>query len=570
LNLFTFIDIKYLNLRNYLTAVFFLVLITTAGCSPEPYTLGPVKTFDPDTSVIEQPPEKEQYQYWDRVDNTIFHQLEKPLNLNRVGRSAGRVLGVADKRQADNINVLDEPPESSWYTYRHFYNPMTSEELARGPNTTPGPDIKGEWTIFQAKLEGAGSGFFIQDERGDRYLIKFDGYLYPELATSAEVISSKLFYAAGYTVPESVITYFNPDKVKIQEGVTVKEQGREREMTMSDYRNIIENRPRNGEGYIRALASKFVDGVPVGPWDFEGTRDDDPNDRVAHEHRREIRGMRVISSWVNDTDRRDANTMAVYTNEGYIKHYVQDFGNTLGANGSHIHKPIYGQAYLVDPRFMGLNLITLGTNINSWESIEANPPYPSVGYFRADVFKPGGWVPAHPIPAFENMTLRDAYWGAKQVMSFTDEDIRTIVSTGEITNPEAEKYLTEVLIDRRDMIGRYWFDRMNPLDKFKAEFKDRKLILDFTDLGVEGDLYDPDSTNYQYAVFKSGDKIQDWSPVPQQKSEVDVEISNLKTGEKTEVFMFKIMTKRPDLDYEPVEVYVVRKNGKARISGIKR
>lgn len=123
------------------------------GCgSSKKYTLDPVKTFDPDTAKIKQPEEKEQLQYWDRIDNTVFHQLEKPLNLNRVGRSAGMVLGIAGPREADNINVLDEVPGSSWYTYRHFYKPMSAKELAaaRIPHPVPirqacGPSFRANW-----------------------------------------------------------------------------------------------------------------------------------------------------------------------------------------------------------------------------------------------------------------------------------------------------------------------------------------------------------------------------------------------------------------------------------------
>ncbi|MDZ7682724.1 MAG: hypothetical protein U5J63_13675 [Fodinibius sp.] len=243
-------------------------------------------------------------------------------------------------------------------------------------------------------------------------------------------------------------------------------------------------------------------GYPVGSWAFEGTRSDDPNDRVDHEHRREHARMRVISSWLNDTDRRDANTMAVYEDGGYIKHFVQDFGNTLGANGAKIHQPIYGQAYLIDPRYMALNTISLGFNVNSWETIDAKDyiPYPSVGYFRAEVFKPGQWVSAHPLPAYENMTLRDAFWGAKQVMSFSDEDIQAIVETGQLSNPEAEKYLTEVLIKRRDKIGRYWFSRINPIDKFKVKKSKGNIVLLFNDLGVTGKLCKPEETHYDYTA----------------------------------------------------------------------
>jgi len=473
-----------------------------AGCSStRPYTLHPIKTFDPDTAHIVRPEENASYQYWDRIDNTVFHQLEKPLDLNRTFRFAGRLVGVVERKQADNVNYLDEVPESSWYNYRHYHNPMTPEELARGPNTAI-PDTSGSWTIFSAKLEGANPGFFIEDSIGNRYLIKFDGPKYPELTTSAEVISTKIFYAAGYNVPEATITYFDPDKVTIGNDVMVTEQGKERPMTMEDYRKIIAGKTRNEAGKIRALASRFVDGIPVGTWAFEGTRNDDPNDRVSHEHRRELRGMRILSSWLNDTDRRDANTMAVYTDDGYISHYVQDFGNTLGANGAGIHMPIYGQAYLVDPRFMAMNLVTLGMHVNTWEDVneQVHIPDPSVGYFRADVFKPGQWVSAHPLPAYENMTLRDAFWGAKLVMSFSDEDIRAIVETGQFSNPSAEKYVAEVLMERRDKIGRYWFSRINPIDKFEVGTAGDNILLRFTDLGVKGDLYEAGETYYEYSV----------------------------------------------------------------------
>ncbi|MDZ7682723.1 MAG: hypothetical protein U5J63_13670 [Fodinibius sp.] len=205
-----------------------LVLITVtmliSGCSStKPYTLDPIKKFDPDTTDIPKPAENESYQYWDRIDNTIFHQLEKPLDLNKVFRTAGRAVGIADAKQADNVNHLDEPPESSWYNYRHYYNPMSTKELAQGPNTVA-PDTSGTWTIFSAKLEGANPGFFIEDARGNRFLIKFDGPQYPELTTSAEVIGTKIFYASGYNVPEATITYFDPDQVTVGEDVTVLKQ----------------------------------------------------------------------------------------------------------------------------------------------------------------------------------------------------------------------------------------------------------------------------------------------------------------------------------------------------------
>jgi len=551
-----------------LAALLSAVLLMLSSCSStKPYTLGPVKSFDPDTSRIPMPEETESYQYWDRIENTVFYQIEKPLDLNRVFRAAGNGLGLNASKQADNINVLDEVPESSWYTYRHFYNPMTTEELAKGPNTVK-PDTSGYWNIFSAKLSGANPGFFIEDENGNRFLIKFDGPNYPELTTSAEVIGTKIFYAAGYYVPESTIVNFNPDKVRINDGVMVEENGEERQMTMEDYRQIIKVAARNEDGTRRALASKFVNGIPVGPWDFKGTRKDDPNDRVKHEHRRELRGMRVISSWLNDTDRRDANTMSVYTDGGYIQHLVQDFGNTLGANGTGIHQPIYGQAYLIDPRYMALSAVTLGLYVKPWEEVDPREfiPHPSVGYFRTETLRPGRWVSAHPIPAFENMTLRDAYWGAKHVMSFRDDDISAIVETGELSNSDAEKYLIKTLIERRDIIGRYWFSKINPLDKFIVRKSSDILTLKFSDLGVDYGLFSASETEYRYTVKSDGDVVEENLMID--TPEILVQISDF----FDEVIEIEIVTLRKSRNAEEkdIKVYIANDSRGVRVAAIKR
>ena len=50
--------------------------------------------------------------------------------------------------------------------------------------------------------------------------------------------------------------------------------------------------------------------------------------------------------------------------------------------------------------------------------------------------------------------------------------------------------------ERRDMIGRYWFGRVNPLDRFAV--KDGRL--QFVDLAVEGGLVPRASRQWRYAV----------------------------------------------------------------------
>mgnify|MGYP006423801263 CR=1 FL=1 len=498
------------------------VLLCTGCASNAPYTLGPVKTNDPDRTSIPRPESVPENMYWDRIDLSLFYQMQKPLNLNWTARSVGTALGVAHPDEADNVNVMDEPPNSSWYTRRHYYDRMSHAELARGPNTrdatgpAAGPDRSGTWTVTSGKFEGAGRGFVIEDPRGDTYLLKLDGPSYPELTSSAEVISTKIFYAAGYFVPQNTVTYVHPDRLRIDDDAEVTSGNGTRPMERSDIEDMLEPYDRRTDGTIRVLASKYVDGRPIGPFNFRGTRNDDPNDRVRHEHRRELRGLRVIGSWLNDADRRAANTLNVYTDGGYLKHYLLDMGSTLGANASGIHQPIHGQAYIIDQRLIPQALLSLGTFRFPWWHVDPEPRYPSVGYFRADIFKPGDWAPTYPNPAFEKTTRRDAFWGAKIVMSFRDDDLKAIVETAQMSNPEAEAHLLDLLQQRRDAIGRYWFARVNPLDRFAVRtgpVADRSSStsgpphVHFEDLAVTGGLATAADREYVARWYHDGETL---------------------------------------------------------------
>jgi len=63
------------------------------------------------------------------------------------------------------------------------------------------------------------------------------------------------------------------------------------------------------------------------------------------------------------------------------------------------------------------------------------------------------------------MELRDddAFWAAQRVAAFTDEMIRAVVHVAEFSNPAAEKYLADVLIQRREVIKRIYLTAVNPI-----------------------------------------------------------------------------------------------------------
>jgi hypothetical protein len=91
------------------------------------------------------------------------------------------------------------------------------------------------------------------------------------------------------------------------------------------------------------------------------------------------------------------------------------------------------------------------------------PDDPAIGHWSAEHFDPANWKPRVPNPAFRRARPDDTFWAARRVMAFSDEMIRAAVRTGQYSNAEAEKYIADTLIARRDAIGRAWLTGVNPV-----------------------------------------------------------------------------------------------------------
>ncbi len=347
-------------------------LLSTAGPgSAARLTTRPIKWVDPDNRPVPKPKAVKEYQIWDVMDHMLFYPVGKLLDLGWTTRRLGNHLNLGSGKQADNINALDEVPNSSWYTSRHALRRMTPEELMRGPGYAH-PDTSSSWEVIAGKSAGRTVGFTIRDAAGDIFLLKLESRGNEEMASSAEVIATKILHAAGYNVPQNSVVYFHPDNLNIGSGAEAPGPGGSRPpMTEADLRVLLEGTTRGPDGRIRCLASKFLEGEPVGVFRFYGRRRDDPNDRVSHEHRRELRGLRVISSWMNDADRRTANTLDMYMSngggQGYLKHHIIDMGSTFGSNNWMPHLPKWGNEYLWGPKKVGLSFFALGLYRPKWQ-----------------------------------------------------------------------------------------------------------------------------------------------------------------------------------------------------------
>ena len=481
------------------------ILLLLLSCSGQQSFVPTVKPPRDDHHIA--PPEYRGINnYGEYFEKQVTEQLDQAFDLSRNLR-----IMTGNRKESQNVDDFGEVFNSTWFTNRHHLQRLEAQQLVAGPNTSGKPDQTGHWTIISAKSEGVTPGFAIKDAAGNNYLIKFDPVGYPELASGAEVVSTKLFYAMGYNTPENYIVYFDPKILKLGEDVKFTDSdGVKRLMEESDLEEIFSKIEFQPDGRIRALASKYLDGIPLGPFRYKGIRKDDPNDFIAHRHRRELRGLRIISAWLNHFDTKDGNTLDMYVTENgrsFVRHYLIDFGATLGSASWGPNHVWRGHENDVDPGTITRKLLTLGMLVDDWEKQDHVIQYPSVGYFDAELFEPMAYKPQVPNPTFENLTKLDGYWAAKIITAFTDHDLSLIVKEGKYSDPAAEKYLLQTIIKRRDIIGKYFFERVVPLDHFRLRgSEDAKQALVFTDLAVEAGYQSAEQRNYRYQILFPGEK----------------------------------------------------------------
>ncbi len=398
--------------------------------------------FYPDDPIA-RAPESQDASKAAPYDQSQMYELTYNLFVNSKHQASGL--------RAKNINTIDEVPDSSWFTNRVGTRPMTNEELVRGANVGQPPDPSA-WVLTREKTSGAHPGFTAKDAKGATWFLEFDPPYFAEGATGAVAVATKIFYALGYNQVESFLTTFDPRKATIDPKATVRRpSGKRTKFSRDDMNAILETVARNPDGSYRVVAGRLLPGKILGGFQYAGTRPDDPNDLVPHEYRRELRALRVFGAWTNLTDLKAANTLdTVITENGksIVKHYLQDVGSTFGMCND-LHEWDLSWEYFYEGPPSRKRFFTLGFGLSPWQTVDY-VEYPSVGKFEGKVFDPRKWRPQTPTAAYMELRDDDAFWAARRVAAFTDDMIRTVVHTGQFSNAAAEKYLADVLIQRRE------------------------------------------------------------------------------------------------------------------------
>lgn len=427
-----------------------LLAALLAGCVhdavPAKFLDAPIVTASDDAHPIPEPAERAYYSRAYLADALVFRPLWESLD------QRARV-------RAEDTNALDEVPDSTWFTNRIGVRAISPEEAVKGPDTVGAPVPP--FTITHAKKGGANPGFIAKDSRGVTYLVKFDTAANPGQQTATDAIVQRILWTAGYHTPADFVVYFRRDQLAIDPKLRAKKGIDDKAVD-----RMLADAARRPDGAIRASVSQLLDGKPKNGWAHAGRRGDDPNDRVPHEHRRSVRGLRVFAAWLNHTDMKEDNTLDMYVGkpgEGHIEHYLVDFGEALAGHQDENHQPQIGFEYAWDYPAQLKAMFSFGLWHRRWEA-QRPTRWPQVGMFSATAFDPARWRERYPYTPFMLADRADLYWGAKLVMKFDRPLLEAIVATGELGDPEATRYVIDTLLVRRDAIGRAFLDRVTPLD----------------------------------------------------------------------------------------------------------
>ncbi|MCH7748982.1 MAG: hypothetical protein IH939_12905 [Acidobacteria bacterium] len=391
--------------------------------------------------------------------------------------------GDTRRIRAQNVNTIDEVPDSNWFTNRILARPLSLEEALRGPVTHPGP-APGPMTVTRAKPAGVAPGFVARDSADVIWHIQFDAPGFDDAASGASMVANRIFHALGYFQMEYHLTEIRFETLEIDPGAdTETPSGAIRQLDLDDLAKVFKRAARQANGAYRALASRDVENTLEG-FRYYGTRPDDPNDIIPHEHRRELRALKVFGAWLNLVDMKAGNTLDVLVSKGglqLVRHYLQDVGSTFGTGALGPREWDEGYEYLYEGSATWKRLVSFGLYQRGWQRV----PYVesrSIGRFEGTRFDPETWKPRVPTTAILNARADDTFWAARRVMAFSDALIRGLVQAGEYSDPAAAQHLADVLIARRDRIAEAYLPAINPIVDVAL---DRDGVLTFGNAAVE-------------------------------------------------------------------------------------
>jgi hypothetical protein len=432
---------------------------------------------------------------WDAANQILFRPLS-------------HAFAVAPGREAPNVTAFDEVLDSAWFQNRLGIHAMTLEELGRGackPEQILETDhlSDGAWNIDKGKTDGSTPGFRMTVPGKGKFLVKIDsdtggdmveGEVVPhtERPTAASVVGAAAYHAVGFNTSCEQIVYVPRSVFKLTPGLVTRDNsGVERKFDQAALDKVLAMTTKKGD-LLRFSASAWLPGHLIGPFRYNGTRSDDPNDIINHDDRRELRGGRLLAAWLDHFDAREQNTMDTWiattpgaaddSSPGFVKHHYLDTSDCLGSEWD--WDPVsrrLGHSYLLDWADLSRDFVTLGVPTRPWDIVERTPGHVKFGYFNVRDFDPELWKNEYPNAAFSRMTEHDGAWMARILARFTPAMVHELAVMGKFSDASDTEFLATVLEGRLEKILLRYLSRLSPLANVRVENGDSLCAVDLAE-----------------------------------------------------------------------------------------
>lgn len=490
--------------------IIIIVQTILAGCAASSALRFPPSRYirDNDRTPIAEPKKRWRYSYAvGESERTQLASLEKAASFIGVPKMV-----TGGNEEALNTNNFDEAPDSTWFTNRLGRFDMAPSTVAKGANIGIAPSENESYKIVWVGRSDVTPELIVEDDGGIHYLLIFDTPEHAESATSATIIANRLLYALGYNVPESYIVNIDRSKLVLSpDAVTMTKYDEERAATSEDldklWDKILQDRRT---GLVRTAMLKDQEGVPIGPFSFDGKRGNDKNDRIRHQYRRELRGLHTFCAFLNCTAMVEEQTTDFFTktsgDKGYITHYIFRTDSTLGT-----YK----------------------------ESVEQSK------------YNPAKWNPFFPNAAFGMRTKRDSFWAAAILSTLSNNAIEATVNEAKYTNKKTRDETVRMLIDRRDKTVAYWLGKLSPLGNFELKDADG-LLLKFDDLAGKN-FY-----RYRLRTEKGRTTLKDWTETSDTNARIEDGLAGRILPKR--LYVLELQAKKANDEWwlPPVDVFLKR------------